>query len=210
MKNKRWSHKSEQRRVTWSRAPEKYHQYNENARSWVLTLTWQEPRAKRVMYLNEIDMLPSSSASQTKTKRSWSSDQKQRLWLFFFVIDSKMADAFTDEQIQEFYEAFCLIDKDSDGLLFFFLVRFDTQVLYIIDRFDDVNMLWCVWNRVHHEGEANEGDEVDGEESKGWTTATDDERCRHLRQRWHHFWWFLVYYGSKHFSGKHLRKRLLF
>jgi len=28
-----------------------------------------------------------------------------------------MADAFTDEQIQEFYEAFCLIDKDSDGFI---------------------------------------------------------------------------------------------
>ncbi|XP_010527625.1 PREDICTED: calmodulin-like protein 9 [Tarenaya hassleriana] len=28
-----------------------------------------------------------------------------------------MADAFTDEQIQEFYEAFCLIDKDSDGCI---------------------------------------------------------------------------------------------
>lgn len=43
-----------------------------------------------------------------------------------------MADAFTDEQIQEFYEAFCLIDKDSDGLLLFFLflVWFDTQILF--------------------------------------------------------------------------------
>ncbi|CAN8268168.1 unnamed protein product [Cochlearia groenlandica] len=28
-----------------------------------------------------------------------------------------MVDAFSEEQIQEFYDAFCLIDKDSDGFI---------------------------------------------------------------------------------------------
>lgn len=50
-----------------------------------------------------------------------------------------MADAFTDEQIQEFYEAFCLIDKDSDGLLCSLSFLFDLIHKFIQNR----SVWWC-------------------------------------------------------------------
>lgn len=69
------------------------------------------------MYLNQIGCALFFFIFLHKT------NQKKKRFDFSFVIET-MADAFSDEQIQEFYEAFCLIDKDSDGLFLFIFLFF--------------------------------------------------------------------------------------
>lgn len=69
----------------------------------------------------------------------------------FSLWSTKMADAFTDEQIQEFYEAFCLIDKDSDGQSDFIIfcpiwhivcfIRIDLRI--VDDGLVDLYMVAC-------------------------------------------------------------------
>lgn len=80
---------------------------------WLLTR--QEPWDVWGHYLNPDGMLSFFPIIFLHNKKKTREKLIIKKIFDFSLWSTKMADAFTDEQIQEFYEAFCLIDKDSDG-----------------------------------------------------------------------------------------------